>query len=85
MIQHPQRDRLQKMLGEAGIGTLIHYPVPCHSATAFQHFEFEKERFPIAEKLAETVLSLPVGPQQSETSTEYVFETAKSIFDKLAC
>ncbi len=85
VIQHPQRDRLQKMLGEAGIGTLIHYPVPCHCATAFQHFGFEKERFPIAEKLAETVLSLPIGPQQSETSTEYVIETAKSILDELAC
>ena len=85
VIQHPQRDRLQKMLSEAGVGTLIHYPVPCHCATAYEHLEFEADQFPVANHLANSVLSLPIGPQQTSESTEYVVETLRSSLVKLEC
>lgn len=85
VVQHPQRDRLQKMLGESGIGTLIHYPVPCHCASAYKHMGFNEKRFPVATNLAKSVLSLPIGPQQNQATTRYVIEQSKSILNELAC
>jgi dTDP-4-amino-4,6-dideoxygalactose transaminase len=65
VVRHPQRDALQKELGKAGIGTLIHYPIPPHRSNAYVA-EFAGARFPLAERMAETVLSLPMGPHLDE-------------------
>lgn len=70
VIRHPQRNDLQKKLTEAGIGTLIHYPVPPHCSGAYssEMLKFRNTEtlkhccLPIAEQLANTVLSLPIGP-----------------------
>jgi dTDP-4-amino-4,6-dideoxygalactose transaminase len=62
VIRHPQRDVLQKHLTEAGIGTLIHYPVPPHLSQAYKDFGAGPGDFPITEQLAETALSLPMDP-----------------------
>lgn len=62
VIQHPQRDALQKALGEAGIGTLIHYPIPPHLQQAYAEADYVKGQFPIAERIANQCLSLPIGP-----------------------
>tara|TARA_A100001015_G_scaffold315471_1_gene427350 strand:- start:3176 stop:4678 length:1503 start_codon:yes stop_codon:yes gene_type:complete len=59
VVQHPQRDHYQKKLELSGIGTLIHYPTPPHLQEAYSHLNFKKGKFPIAEKLAQEVLSLP--------------------------
>lgn len=61
-IQHPRRDALQKTLGEAGIGTLIHYPTPPHRQQAYASAGYAQGQFPIAEQLAKQELSLPIGP-----------------------
>ncbi|MDX1476720.1 MAG: DegT/DnrJ/EryC1/StrS family aminotransferase [Saprospiraceae bacterium] len=57
-----QRDALQTHLRAAGIGTLIHYPVPPHLQTAYRDLGYRKGDFPIAESLADRVLSLPLYP-----------------------
>lgn len=62
VVRHPQRDALQKKLTEAGIGTIIHYPVPPHLSGAYADLKMAKGSFPLAEVSAETVLSLPLGP-----------------------
>ena len=62
VICHQERDALQQRLGESGIGTLIHYPVPPHRAGAYADGHWGRGAFPIAEQLSETVLSLPIGP-----------------------
>ena len=64
VIRHPQRDALQKKLTEAGIGTLIHYPVPPHRSGAYAKsgFSLQPSAFSLADELASTVLSLPIGP-----------------------
>jgi dTDP-4-amino-4,6-dideoxygalactose transaminase len=63
VVQHAERDGLQKALQEAGIGTLIHYPVPPHLQKAYRNAGYAASRFPIAESLANRLLSLPMGPQ----------------------
>ena len=65
VVQHPKRDVLQKMLREAGISTLIHYPIPPHLQQAYGEAVWEFDPFPQAKRLADLVLSLPMGPQLS--------------------
>jgi dTDP-4-amino-4,6-dideoxygalactose transaminase len=62
VIRHPRRDALREHLTEAGIGTLIHYPVPPHRSAAFQARFPDQGRLPIADRLAREVCSLPIGP-----------------------
>ncbi len=70
VIRHPQRDALQKQLTADGIGTLIHYPVPPHLSGAYAEAHFESQ--PIAESMANTVLSLPIGPHLSDAQASEV-------------
>jgi dTDP-4-amino-4,6-dideoxygalactose transaminase len=62
VIRHPQRDALQKHLDDFGIQTIIHYPTPPHLSGAYQSLGMLPGAFPIAEQLADEVLSLPIGP-----------------------
>jgi dTDP-4-amino-4,6-dideoxygalactose transaminase len=62
VVQHPRRDALQKALTAAGVGTLIHYPIPPHRQQAYADSGFASEDFPIATRMAAEVLSLPMGP-----------------------
>lgn len=62
VIRHPQRDALQQRLAQAGVGTLIHYPIPPHRQQAYVGLGVPESGFPIADQLAGEVLSLPIGP-----------------------
>lgn len=84
VIHHPQRDRLQQRLNEAGIGTLIHYPLPPHLSQAYADAGFMRGDFPITEKLAEKTLSLPVGPHLDVTSIACVINAVRN-FSNLSC
>jgi dTDP-4-amino-4,6-dideoxygalactose transaminase len=72
VVQNPQRDALQKTLGEAGISTLIHYPIPPHLQQAYAQAGYVKVQFPIAERMASQLLSLPIGPQLDGVSVDAV-------------
>jgi dTDP-4-amino-4,6-dideoxygalactose transaminase len=74
VVQHERRDSLQQKLTEAGIGTLIHYPVPPHLSGAYADMKFLDGTFPIAEKLSRTVLSLPMGPHLTEAQAAETVE-----------
>lgn len=58
----PERDLLQTKLKAQEIDTLIHYPTPCHLQPAFGHLGHRAGAFPLAERLAEEVVSLPLRP-----------------------
>lgn len=72
VVRHPQRDEFQRKLSAAGVGTLIHYPVPPHLSAAYQEAGYAPGAFPIAERLAREVLSLPMGPHLSGDEAEAV-------------
>ena len=72
VVRHPNRDGLQQGLTEAGIGTLIHYPVPPHLSGAYADGKWASGAFPVAETLANTVLSLPMGPHLREDQASLV-------------
>lgn len=62
VVRHPQRDALQQRLSAAGVGTLIHYPIPPHRQAAYAQVGLASDAFPIASRMADEVLSLPMGP-----------------------
>lgn len=72
VVRHPQRDQLARYLSEAGVATVIHYPVSPHLQPAYAHLKIPKGSQPIAERLQAEVLSLPIGPCQSYSDTETV-------------
>ena len=79
VIQHPQRDALQKQLSVAGIGSLIHYPIPPHLQAAYKELGFGQGYFPIAEQIHNNVLSLPIGPHLEPKSVNSVIKTLEVI------
>jgi dTDP-4-amino-4,6-dideoxygalactose transaminase len=76
-VRHPQRDRLRERLAEVGIETLIHYPIPPHLQGAYASLAYGKGAFPVAEKMAETLISLPISPAMSEEQTSRVIDALK--------
>lgn len=61
VVRHERRDELAQQLDKLGVETLIHYPVPAHLSGAYRDSGYAQGSFPISEKLANTVLSLPMG------------------------
>jgi dTDP-4-amino-4,6-dideoxygalactose transaminase len=72
IIRHEQRDVLQKALAKAGIGTMIHYPIPPHLQPAYADLHLHVGDFPISEQLAKEVLSLPLSPHLPEIDVHTV-------------
>ena len=68
VIRSAQRDTLQQQLTNAGIGSMIHYPIPPHLQAAYAELGYQQGDFPIAEVMAGAVLSLPMGPQMGGTA-----------------
>jgi dTDP-4-amino-4,6-dideoxygalactose transaminase len=62
VVRHPCRDALARILAEAGINTLVHYPIAPHMQSAYHALGLEEGRFPIAEAVHREVISLPMGP-----------------------
>lgn len=74
VVRHPNRDALQQKLNAAGIGTLIHYPVPAHLSGAYEDSGWKRGNFPLAETSADTVLSLPIGPHITQDQVRLVID-----------
>ncbi|MEQ1602950.1 MAG: DegT/DnrJ/EryC1/StrS family aminotransferase [Methylophilaceae bacterium] len=72
VIATPQRDLLHASLTKADIQTLIHYPVPPHLQRAYMDVGASKLSLPLAERYANEVLSLPIGPQLDAEHVEKV-------------
>jgi dTDP-4-amino-4,6-dideoxygalactose transaminase len=79
-IRTPQRDALQKYLTEQGVGTVIHYPVPPHLQNAYIELNYQKGDFPIAEKIANETLSIPLYQGMTEVQQMQVIEKIKNFF-----
>ncbi|HUK86969.1 MAG TPA: DegT/DnrJ/EryC1/StrS family aminotransferase [Terriglobales bacterium] len=71
-VRSPQRDALQKSLQAAGVQTGIHYPIPVHLQPAYADLGYKAGDFPVAEKLAREVLSLPIYPELTPAQIEEV-------------
>ncbi len=73
------RDGLQSFLKQAGIPTMIYYPIPMDKQKAFDGIKKYQE-CPVTEKLCQTVLSLPIHPYMEDASIKLVADTIKNYF-----
>lgn len=80
VIVTDRRDELQKFLGEKGIHTGIHYPIPLHLQVACQSLGLVAGQFPVAERLAKQSLSLPMFAELTDEQINYVVAAIKEFF-----
>ena len=82
VIRTERRDALQKHLAAQGVGTQIHYPIPPHLSKAYAATNggWKRGDFPLAEKFADEVLSLPIGPHTSAEQVDYVCAWVRDFF-----
>jgi dTDP-4-amino-4,6-dideoxygalactose transaminase len=78
VVQSDDRDRLAARLAEAGVQTLIHYPIPPHRQQAYAAMGLGEGSLPIAEALASKVLSLPIGPHLGQDDARRVAEAVRT-------
>lgn len=74
VVQVPGRDRLRAFLEEDGIASGLHYPVPLHLQKAYCVLGYNKGDFPVAERQADRILSLPMYPELTEKQIRRVCE-----------
>ena len=74
VVRVQDREALQAHLAEAGIATGVHYPIPLHLQKAYQHLGYQRGVFPVTERVAAEIVSLPMFPQLSHTLQKEVVE-----------
>jgi len=72
VVRVKDRTKLQAELAAAQVGTAIHYPIPLHLQKAYAHLGHQPGDFPVAERVAPEILSLPMFPQLSREQQQYV-------------
>ena len=72
VVRTTERETLQSRLTAAGIGTLIHYPIPPHMQAAYADMGIEPGALPLARQLAGEVISLPIGPHLSPDDVQAI-------------
>ena len=77
VVRVPDRETMRKALGEAGVGTGIHYPIPLHLQQAYQKLGYQAGDFPVTERIAEEILSLPMYPQLTQEQQMAVVDTVR--------
>lgn len=85
VVRTSMRQKFQNHLNTAGIGTLIHYPTPIHLHAAYRDLKISIGNYPIAEQLANEVLSLPMGPHLTIAQAEHVCAAIHDFFREISC
>jgi len=80
VIRTSARDELRAYLTQRGVGTGIHYPVPCHLQPACTSFGTESSRLPVTEQLVDEILSLPMFPELRDEEIDYTVNVIREFF-----
>ena len=83
VVRHPRRDALMKGLADRGVGTLIHYPIPLHLQPAFEGLG-TPGAFPVAERAAGEILSLPLYPEMTDAQADAVVAAVRAVAGSLS-
>ncbi len=81
IIQTEKRNALKEYLAGKGVDTKIHYPLPIHYQEAAKGLGYKKGDFPVTEKQAETILSIPVYPELTDEQVNYVIEEVGNFYN----
>ena len=74
-----RRDALREYLRQCGVPTMVYYPLPVHQQPAYVYLGYQAGQFPVAERLCETVLSLPMHPLLTAEQVDYIGESIKQV------
>jgi dTDP-4-amino-4,6-dideoxygalactose transaminase len=77
VVTHPRRDELKQQLLDRGINTGIHYPTPIHLQPAYASLGYATGDFPVSERLAREVLSMPMYAELSEEQIERIADAVR--------
>ncbi len=80
VIQADRRDELKQHLAERGIGSAIHYPDPIHLQESAAALGYRRGDFPVAERQAGRILSLPIYPELTRQELEYVAHSIRAFY-----
>ena len=83
VVRVPDRDQVIKELHAAGIGAGIHYPVPVHLSSAFASLGYAEGAFPVAERAAREILSLPLFPEITPAQQERVVSVLSAALQRI--
>ncbi|MCX6555336.1 MAG: DegT/DnrJ/EryC1/StrS family aminotransferase [Candidatus Aminicenantes bacterium] len=78
-VLHPRRDEIVKKLRENGIPTAVYYPIPLHLQEAFAGLGYSQGDFPVAEKIADEIFSLPMHPYLEPQTQEEIVAAIKGV------
>jgi dTDP-4-amino-4,6-dideoxygalactose transaminase len=84
VIECDRRDELQDALKRDGIGAGVHYPVPLHLQPALAYLGYREGGFPVSERLARRILSLPLYPELTEEQLSFVASRVAAFFGREA-
>lgn len=75
-----RRDELAQYLKEHEIGSSIYYPMPLHLQKCFHYLGYKKGDFPVAERISQQILALPIYPEITEAEIDFVCETIRQFY-----
>ncbi|MFH1846960.1 MAG: DegT/DnrJ/EryC1/StrS family aminotransferase [Candidatus Omnitrophota bacterium] len=79
-ISVKDRDKLLGHLNDQGIAARVYYPVPLHLQPCYKYLDHSIGSFPVSEKAAEEVLSLPIYPELTDEQVDYIIQRVKDLF-----
>lgn len=82
VIRVKEREKLAKYLAAKGISTGLHYPVPIHLQEAYASLGYKKGDFPVVEKLASEILTLPLFPEMTEKEIRYISKQISNFYNE---
>jgi dTDP-4-amino-4,6-dideoxygalactose transaminase len=77
VIRTKKRQQLLEAFGKKGISAIIHYPIPLHLQQAYKDLGYKKGDFPVAEEVANEIISLPMYPHLNERQIKFIVKTLK--------
>lgn len=78
VVESKDRSGLIKHLSSLGIQTLIHYPLPIHLQKCYSYLKYKKGDFPVAEKIADRILSIPIYPELTKEEVKKIIDSVNS-------
>jgi dTDP-4-amino-4,6-dideoxygalactose transaminase len=79
-VRAQKRDELRAYLKDKGVGTEIYYPIPLHLQECYRGLGYKKGDFPVSERAAEQVMSLPIYAELTEDQQAYVVRTIAEFY-----
>jgi dTDP-3-amino-3,4,6-trideoxy-alpha-D-glucose transaminase len=81
VVRCGEREELRAALAGAGVETGVHYPIACHRQDAFAGTAAARAHLPVSERLADEVLSLPIGPHLSDEDADRVIAAVRAFYE----